>query len=161
MVDQPTFRDTGRMPICGTVQFEEIAPEECLTLLGLAYVGRIGVSVHALPVILPVNYVMHDGDVVFRVSSGTKLAAATAGTVVAFEVDHHDPHGMRGWSVLLQGRAEEILDPGEVAQARMLPLHSWALDGTADHFVRIRPTMISGRRFQPAELGDLPDQTIS
>jgi nitroimidazol reductase NimA-like FMN-containing flavoprotein (pyridoxamine 5'-phosphate oxidase superfamily) len=91
------------MPIFGTIQFEEIPPEDCLILLDLAYVGRIGVSVQALPVILPVNYVMHEGDVVFRTSSGTKLAAATAGAVVAFEVDHHDAHGTRGWSVLLQG----------------------------------------------------------
>jgi nitroimidazol reductase NimA-like FMN-containing flavoprotein (pyridoxamine 5'-phosphate oxidase superfamily) len=149
------------MPISGAIQFEEIPPDDCLMLLDLAYVGRVGVSVRALPVILPVNYVMHEGDVVFRTSAGTKLAAATAGAVVAFEVDHHDPHGTRGWSVLLQGRAEEVVDPAQVAQARTLPLHSWALDGAADHFVRLRPTTISGRRFRPAELAELPDETIN
>ena len=55
--------------------------EVCPTLLSLAYVGRIGVSVAALPLILSVNHVMHQGDVVFRTSSGTKLAAATADAV--------------------------------------------------------------------------------
>jgi nitroimidazol reductase NimA-like FMN-containing flavoprotein (pyridoxamine 5'-phosphate oxidase superfamily) len=161
MVAQTPIRDTGEMPIGGTIQFEEIPPDDCLMLLDSAYVGRVGVSVQALPVILPVNYVMHEGDVVFRTSAGTKLAAATAGAVVAFEVDHYDPHGTRGWSVLLQGRAEEVVDPAQVAQARTLPLHSWALDGAADHFVRLRPTMISGRRFRPAELAELPDETIN
>jgi hypothetical protein len=138
------------MPIDGTVHFGEISQEECLHLLDLSRVGRIGVSVHALPVVLPVNYVMHDGAVVFRVGPGTKLAAATAGTVVAFEVDHHDPNGSLGWSVLVQGRAEEIFDPEELAQAERFSLHSWALNGSADHYVRIRPTMIAGRRFGPA-----------
>jgi nitroimidazol reductase NimA-like FMN-containing flavoprotein (pyridoxamine 5'-phosphate oxidase superfamily) len=149
------------MPISGTVQFEKIAPHDCRMLLDRAYVGRVGVSVQALPVILPVNYVMHEGDVVFRVSAGTKLAAATAGAVVAFEVDHHDPHGTTGWSVLLQGRAQEIDDPAELARARELPLHSWALDGAADHYVRLRPTMMCGRRFQPAGLNELPDEAFS
>jgi len=144
--------------MAGSILCEEIPPDECLVLLDLAYVGRVGLSVHALPVILPVNYVVHKGDVVFRTSAGTKLAAATAGAVVAFEVDHHDPHGTRGWSVLLQGRAEEVVDPERVAQAATLPLHSWALDGAADHFVRLHPTLISGRRFRPAEL---PDETIN
>jgi nitroimidazol reductase NimA-like FMN-containing flavoprotein (pyridoxamine 5'-phosphate oxidase superfamily) len=89
------------------------------------------------------------------------LAAATAGAVVAFEVDEHDPHGTSGWSVLVQGRAEEVADPAEVARARTLPLHSWALDGAADHFVRLRPTTISGRRFQPAGLAALPEESIN
>jgi nitroimidazol reductase NimA-like FMN-containing flavoprotein (pyridoxamine 5'-phosphate oxidase superfamily) len=161
MVDQPSFRHTGKMSVSGPIQFEEISPDDCLILLELAYIGRVGVSVQALPVILPVNYVMHEGDVVFRTGAGTKLAAATAGAVVAFEVDHHDPHGTRGWSVLLQGRAEEVVDPERVAQAATLPLHSWALDGAADHFVRLRPTMISGRRFQTAGLAEGPDETIN
>jgi uncharacterized protein len=124
MVPQALFRDTGGMPISGKIQFEEIPPDDCLKLLKLAYVGRIGISIHALPVILPVNYVLHEGDVVFRVGSGTKLAAATAGAVVAFEVDHSDPQGTSGWSVLLQGRVEEIVAPAQIAQARTLHLQS-------------------------------------
>ena len=155
------FRDTGEMPLSGAIQFEEIPPEDCLPLLKLTSVGRIGVSIQALPVILPVNYVIDQGDVVFRTSPGTKLAAATAGAVVAFEVDHHEADGTKGWSVLLQGRALEILDPSEVARLRTLPLHSWALDGQADHYVRLHPTVISGRRFQPAGLAKLPNKTIT
>jgi nitroimidazol reductase NimA-like FMN-containing flavoprotein (pyridoxamine 5'-phosphate oxidase superfamily) len=141
------------MPTCGTVQVEEISPQECLTFLDLASVGRLGLSIHALPVILAVNYVMHDGDVLLRVSSGTELAA-TAGAVVAFQVDQHDAHGTRGWSVLLQGRAQGLFDLEELTQVRLLPRHSWALDEAADHYVRIPPTMISGRRFCP--VGEIP-----
>ena len=152
MVGRPVFRDTGPVAMNGgAVVFDEMSAEECLHLLNLAIVGRVGISVRALPVILPVNFVMHEGDVVFRVNSGTKLAAATAGAIVAFEVDHYDAQGANGWSVLIQGRAEEITDPEELAQARSLPLHSWALDGLADHYVRIGTAMMSGRRFQAGE----------
>jgi uncharacterized protein len=135
----------------GTVAVDELSAEECLHLLNQEKVGRVGISVRALPVILPVNFVMHEGDVIFRVNSGTKLAAATAGAIVAFEVDHYGHQGTSGWSVLLQGRAEEISDPQELAQARSLPLHSWALDGLADHYVRIDTAMMSGRRFQAGD----------
>ena len=78
MVGEAVFRHTGHMPISGNVLFEELTPEECLLLLDLASVGRIGLSVQALPVILPVNFVMHEGDVIFRVGSGTKLAPPEA-----------------------------------------------------------------------------------
>jgi nitroimidazol reductase NimA-like FMN-containing flavoprotein (pyridoxamine 5'-phosphate oxidase superfamily) len=124
-------------------------------------VGRIAVSINALPVILPVNYAWSEGDVVFRTSAGTKLAAATAGAVVAFEVDHYDHAGTHGWSVLIQGRAVEIVDPAKIASARRLPLHSWAMDGGADHYVRIRTATISGRRFGPVEPVDRRDERIS
>lgn len=160
MVLRHILRETGQMPIGGTVQFEKLTPGQCLTLLGMAHVGRIGLSVHALPVILPVNYVIHDGDVVFRCSSGPKLTAAQSTDVVAFEVDHDDPDGMRGWSILLQGRAELIVEPGEVSRARSLPLHAWVPDGSADHYVRIRSKLMSGRRYQPLAGGDQPTQRI-
>ena len=99
------------MSVHGPVVFQALSSEECLEYLARKPVGRIAVSVQALPVILPVNYVMREGDVVFRTNSGTKLAAATAGTVVAFEVDHYDHNGRNGWSVLIQGRAAEIVRP--------------------------------------------------
>lgn len=78
------------------------------------------------------------------------MAAATAGTVVAFEADDYDDNGRCGWSVLVQGRAEEIVDTEELRRARQLPLHAWALDGAADHYVRIRTAVISGRIFRLA-----------
>jgi len=149
------------MSVHGAADLQELSAQECLAHLAGESVGRIAISIHALPVILPVNFVMCDGDVVFRTGSGTKLAAATAGTVVAFEVDYYDRDGRSGWSVLVQGRAGEIADPVEVAEVRQLPLHAWALDGAADHYVRIHPTMISGRRFQPAGREGRPDTTIS
>ena len=46
----------------------------------------------------------------------------------------------------MRGIARELVDPVELAAARELPLESWAWDGGADRFVRIEPTVLTGRR---------------
>jgi len=104
----------------------------------------VAVSVGALPAIFPVNYATLDGDVVFRSGPGTKLTAAVRGSVVAFEVDEADRFDHTGWSVMVVGPAHQITDPDERAQARALPLASWAPD-RGDVFVRIEARLVSGR----------------
>ena len=129
-----------------------LAPELCGRLLAQKTVGRVGISIGALPVVLPVNYAMLDGDVIIRTGAGTKLDAALAGAVVAFEVDQVDPIYQEGWSVLLQGRAAVITDPGDVERARRLPLRPWA-PGDRDRYIRIPAEVISGRRIGVATNG--------
>ncbi len=125
----------------------ELSPDRCLALLATVSVGRVGVTIDALPAVLPVNFVVSDGSVVFRTVPGTKLDAATRGAVVAFEADAYgNSEDPQGWSVLIRGIARELDDPAELAVARTLPLESWAFDGTADRFVRIEPTLVTGRR---------------
>lgn len=122
---------------------------ECLALLANSSVGRLGVSIGALPAILPVNYCLHDDAVIIRTIPGSKLDAATAQSVVAFEVDHHEPDGESGWSVLVQGVAEEITDPAEVTRLQSLPLRAWAFpSGEAHRFLRIDTRIIGGRSFR-------------
>ncbi|HUZ20548.1 MAG TPA: pyridoxamine 5'-phosphate oxidase family protein [Acidimicrobiales bacterium] len=128
-------------------QIESLVREECLRLLGTAAVGRIGVSSAALPVILPVNFVVFDDGIVFRTAAGTKLAAAAAGTVVAFEVDDYASDGRSGWSVLVQGVARTLDTPEERAGVDGTALESWAVGADADHLVRIDPQVVTGRRF--------------
>ena len=79
---------------------------ECLRLLSGASVGRLAVTVGALPVILPVNFLRLDRDrVLIRTTTGTKLDAATRHAVVAFEVDDFDSFSHTGWSVCVTGVA--------------------------------------------------------
>jgi len=131
---------------------------ECYDLLASGSVGRVGVTVGALPVILPVNYRTVDRDVVFRTSPGTKLRAALDHAVIAFEVDALDERRRSGWSVLIVGRAHEVVDPREVAQLDALGLEPWAGDGGRDRWVRLHPEFVSGRRISQANaLGGLGD----
>jgi len=141
--DVPTRPGPGRLV--------ELDRDACLRKLGDRGIGRVAVSINALPAILPVNYAMLDGDVVFRTGPGTKLDAAAAGVVVAFEIDQADPYLHAGWSVLVVGVARPITDARARALASRLPLTPWA-DGDRDTFVRLDTMLVSGRELTYADV---------
>ena len=136
MLDSMPLTDNG---------LELLGPDECRLLLGRGGVGRVGVTIGALPAIFPVNYAILGEDIVFLTGAGTKLQAAVDHSVVAFQVDWFD--GASGWSVLAVGVAAEITDPAELDAAQALPLVPFA-GGDRSHFVRIRPEFDSGRRIE-------------
>lgn len=118
---------------------------ECLALLRQATIGRVGVSIGALPSVLPVNFRLVDETVVFRTGAGSKLDAATRGAVIAFEADAVDPVDHTGWSVVVTGIAEE-LDPAEWADPIMASaIPRWAPEGDA-RLVALSTEVVSGRR---------------
>src|SRR5690242_4420084 len=83
----------------------EIPPDECLLLLRTQPVGRVAVPVpDGAPLVIPVNYVVDDGVIVFRSNPGSKLRLMEGGPI-SFEVDYVDAYHRTGWSVLAQGRA--------------------------------------------------------
>jgi nitroimidazol reductase NimA-like FMN-containing flavoprotein (pyridoxamine 5'-phosphate oxidase superfamily) len=123
---------------------EIIFEDECRRLLQPGGVGRIAVVDHGQPLVFPVNYAFDGPDIVFRTAPGTKLDAAR-GALVAFEIDGYDMTYRTGWSVLVQGRAEEVRDAAERSRLATLPLRPWAR-GSKPQWVRIRPTLITGRR---------------
>ena len=127
-----------------------LSRDECLRLLASVPVGRVGLSVGALPVVLPVNFALLDGDVVFRTVVGTKFHAAAEGTVVAFEADGYAHDGTAGWSVLVQGMSTVVTEPAELLRVQELTVYPWAVDGSADRVVRIIASTVSGRRFERA-----------
>ncbi len=128
---------------------ELLTEEEALALLATTTVGRVGITIAAMPAIFPVNYRLVDGDIVFRTAPGSKLSAAVAGAVVAFEIDHHDPADRSGWSVLAVGRSEVAGGDADVAgfEARVeeAGLNPY-VDGVRPALVRITPVFVSGRR---------------
>jgi hypothetical protein len=119
--------------------------QECMALLAVAPLGRIVFTQHALPAVQPVNFALAGEDVIIRTTEGSKLAAATAGAIVAFEIDDYDVARRRGWSVVIVGLARRVADPAELAALRALPLCAWA-PGHRDHFIRISPEIVTGRR---------------
>lgn len=97
------------------------------------------------PVIVPVNYSVIDGTIVFRTARDATPALA-AGCSVAFEIDRIDAAFSEGWSVLVRGHARMVTDVGEAnrlaARAHSTP---WA-GGRRDMWVRIDPYSVTGRR---------------
>jgi uncharacterized protein len=130
------------------VTLETLDRAECLRLLETAPVGRIGVGIGGLPAVLPVNFTVVGDRIVFRTVPGTKLDAATAHAVVAFEVDDYAADGSSGWSVMVQGLCAEVVDPAERALLAASPLRAWAFDDAATRFVRIDLSFVTGRRFR-------------
>lgn len=119
----------------------------CLELLERAVVGRVAVLVNGVPQVVPVNYLVVDGDVVFRSGAGTKLAAAMSEQPVSFEVDRVDEERLTGWSVLLSGRAEAVTDPATLERVGASALVTWA-PGPKDDVIRVRAETISGREIE-------------
>ena len=130
------------------LELTELSRKECLRLLASVPVGRIGLTIAALPALLPVNFALLDGDVVFRTVDGAKLHAATVGRVLAFEADGYASNGRSGWSVLVQGVSRLVTDPTELHRALQATVEPWAVDGAADQIVRIPSTVVSGHQFQ-------------
>lgn len=118
---------------------------ECLRLLAGCPIGRVAVSIGAMPAVFPVNFAVLDSMVVFRTGQGTKLDAAVKEAVVAFEVDDVDPLYHLGWSVVVVGVAHEVREPTLLRKVQALPLTPWA-SGQKDHFVCLRPELVTGRR---------------
>ena len=127
---------------------EELTPHACLSLLARHSFGRVGLSVDALPVVLPVNYAFDAERIVLRSGAGSKLTAAMREAVVCFEIDGVDPVGGAGWSVLVTGVAKE-LQGHDAVRAAALPLRSWSPSAT-DHLIAIGIDVVSGRRVGPA-----------
>ena len=135
--------DCNRRPV-----FEDLGRDDCLELLEGEQVGRVALTARALPIVLPVNFALLDGDIVWRSAQGTKLNDASAGFVVAFEVDHYELEQQQGWSVMVQGLAHVVTDDEELDRAMELPLEPWALDGTADRYVCLVPNVVTGMRIR-------------
>jgi uncharacterized protein len=124
---------------------EVLARAECLRLLEQTTLGRVAVTVGALPAVLPVNYRLVDDRIVFRTSDGSKLDAATRNAVVAFEVDEMEPMGHTGWSVMVTGLTREVTDARELEALESANIPRWAPVG-GERIVEISTDMISGRR---------------
>jgi nitroimidazol reductase NimA-like FMN-containing flavoprotein (pyridoxamine 5'-phosphate oxidase superfamily) len=143
----PGTADAGRDREPAT-QVVELDRGECLRLLAATNLGRLAVNVEGWPpVIRPVNYVFDQSSqsVVFRSARGSKLTALLLSTEAAFEIDGIEPDAHSGWSVIVIGTAEEITQAAEVHRLEQLGVRPLA-PGDKPHWIRIRATVVSGRR---------------
>jgi nitroimidazol reductase NimA-like FMN-containing flavoprotein (pyridoxamine 5'-phosphate oxidase superfamily) len=131
----------------------ELDEAECLRLISpggigrIAFVGRFGLTV------LPVNYRLAEGAILFRTAEDSDTAEdlrtgiAHADYKVAFEIDAFDEAAREGWSVLLQGPAHHVDSDAQQAAALAAGVEPWP-SGPKDHFIRITPDRVTGRRIR-------------
>ncbi len=121
--------------------------QTCLNLLAALDIGRVAFTItgDAAPTVLPVNYSVVDGNIVFRSTLAGDIMRHSRG-YASFQVDSFDHERREGWSVLASGRCEWIHDHDELARIPQgrLP-QPWA-EGARDQVLRITPGRLSGRR---------------
>lgn len=111
---------------------EVLSAIDCLSLLIGGGLGHVAISARALPSIVPVMFVIDQGEIVFRAKAGSPLDWATQGTVVAFEADRIHP-GTGGWSVFVTGVARHLGRESRRETHRV---------------VSLSPDMVSGHRIE-------------
>ena len=131
---------------------------ECLRLVAAHEVGRIAYAGRFGPTVLPVNYRLYKGSIVFRTGQDSPMdedlrtGITNAEYKIAFEIDELDPATREGWSVLIQGSAHHVTSEEEreaVARAGVTP---WA-GGSKEQYIRVLPTRITGRHIRRATAG--------
>jgi len=116
---------------------EDIPRHECWDLLRTVSVGRLALSVGALPAILPVQYYVDDDELAACLGHFTVPLAALEGAVVAFAADSFVPSDRPGWSVQVQGTTS-LPKPLSVPVGCGQP--------TAGQIIRIAPVHVTGHR---------------
>jgi uncharacterized protein len=113
---------------------QQLTREQCVARLSRRNVGRVSVSMGALPVVVPVDYLVDDDSVIFRSPINRGLASACDGAVIAFQVDDFASLADTDarWSVHIVG-VGSIVDAAETEP--LVRLHTAAVRGQ-----EIRPT---------------------
>ena len=130
---------------------EELDEAECLRLIASGGIGRIGYSGRYGPTVMPVNYQLYEGTIVFRTTPDSttdedlRTGIANAEYKVAFEIDDFDTAARTGWSVLIQGSAHHVESEAERASVAGAGVDPWP-GGGRELFLRIMPTRVTGRR---------------
>ncbi len=117
----------------------EVTAAECWDLLGSESIGRLALSVRAMPALLPVQYYLDGGTIAICLGHYRVPRQSLGGTIVAFTVDAIDKASVSGWVVHSLGMLtlpQQLGAPTDCGQP------------TAGQVVHLDPTIITGHRVQ-------------
>lgn len=129
---------------------ETLDRDECLRLIAPGGIGRVAFNGSHGPTVLPVNYRVHNGAVIFRTAHGgpmdQDLRTGVEGVEIkiGFEVDRIDEDLWTGWSVLVQGPAHHVR-PDRAEEVAGVDVTPWA-GGDRPLYIRVIPHQVTGRR---------------
>jgi nitroimidazol reductase NimA-like FMN-containing flavoprotein (pyridoxamine 5'-phosphate oxidase superfamily) len=126
------------------VHLSDITEDECWALVEQSAVGRVAWSEADGPIVLPLNYVVHDGALWLRTSAHSSAAHEIDDDRVAILIDDLDPTTHVGWSVQIRGAARVHYHQSEVPEA-VQGLTTWA-EGPRPLWIKVEPTSIYGKR---------------
>lgn len=122
--------------VTGMNEHDGLMPEQrCWQLLATAAVGRLALSVRALPVIVPVQYHLTGRRLAACLGARQVPLRALDKAVIAFTADDIDPDTGTGWSVHVQGRSRLAARPeagcgsrpeaGQLIEIEPVTMHGW------------------------------------
>lgn len=117
--------------------------QECWALLERGEFGHLAYHDGPDVDIRPINYLAHEGRLLFRTAEGSKLVAMTVDATAAFEVDEITADS--GASVIVRGIARRLTE-AESDSVDQLPLRTW-LPTLKYNVMVLAPRQVSGRRF--------------
>jgi len=125
---------------------QDLSEGECQTLLATADVGRLSLTIRALPVVVPVNYGYLGGSVILAIGDGPAQQALALGNIIGLGVDNahtNEPF----WTVLVIGRSDEITDPAACAEYATLGLTAQTNGAAGEsHYMQLTPDIMTGDR---------------
>lgn len=118
--------------------FLAMTPDECRRLLGANQIGRLAVTVGALPCVLPVQYEVAGDHLLLRTPGHHEVGSGIDGQVVGFETDHLELDQGVGWCVSVTGTVHVVAEhqPAD-------PVHRWFSDGIV---LALDTELITGHR---------------
>jgi hypothetical protein len=132
-------------------EVERLDDAECWRLIPADGVGRLAYDGQFGLTVLPVRYQVDQGSLVFRIALGSptdedlRTGIRGAEYRVAVEIDAVGTDAPDDWFVLIQGDAHHV-DPG--AQDESAAERGVEPPAGAEHFVRITPALMTGRRLR-------------
>jgi len=116
---------------------QQILADQCWELLATTAIGRLALSVRALPVIMPVQYYLDGRKLAVCLGHHQLPERSLNEVIIAFAADAIDPVTRSGWSVQVQGRSV-------IPQRLNVDMNcGWP---TAGQVALIEPASISGYR---------------
>jgi nitroimidazol reductase NimA-like FMN-containing flavoprotein (pyridoxamine 5'-phosphate oxidase superfamily) len=124
----------------------ELSNDVCRQLLDAGVMGRVALCTANGPHIVPVNYSVVDGFVVFKTSPYSVLGTSGRNSLLAFEIDQVDYERRHSWSVVVRGRAQWIDDSAAIAVVEAAwPPRPWPA-GSRQLYLRLPLSEVSGRQ---------------
>jgi hypothetical protein len=139
-----------------TAHDDALSERECWELLATASVGWLALSVHALPLIVPVQYCLDGRGLAVCLGHNELPERALDETVIAFAAGSIDPVTRSGWSVRVQGRSviprrlRIDTDCGWPAAAQVVEIEPGRISGQRMHLCPFIDALLAPSRPRPA-----------
>jgi len=126
-----------------------LARSECLAALRSTCLGRVALSVGALPAIVPVAFSLAGDRLVFGALGGRPLPlVGRRPVIVAFQADAYDEAQRCGWSVVVVGPAGPGREPSGSPAERECRGGPLVRACVLDRAIDLDPALVSGHRYE-------------